>query len=99
MFCQKCLEKDSDVDQSMLSCRYCGRDLSEAENGTTLCESCADTRQRCQGCDQELRLGDFKGIFVCGTANHMARSDERKIIAFLLRAIKKDRALQREKGV
>lgn len=87
ILCQKCLssEVSEDMEQSSVSCKYCGKDLSEAPNGTAICKSCADTRQLCQRCGQPLRLSDFHGIFVGTGGSKLHRSDEKQIIALLLK--------------
>lgn len=86
IFCQKCLSAElaEPVDQSAASCEYCGKDLSEAPEGTVLCKSCADLRQLCQRCRQPLRLADFRGIFVGTGGAKLHRAAEKQIIALLL---------------
>ncbi len=84
MFCHHCRADMPKVDQSMASCGYCDADLSDALNGVTVCKACADQRLICQGCGQELRLGDFQGVFVSGANMRLARPDERKIVKVLL---------------
>lgn len=98
MFCQKCRASGSDVDQSMVSCNFCERDLSGEATGTSICEDCADSRLLCQGCGAELRLGDFSGVFVCGMNTRLGRTDERKIVALLIKHDKRNRKLE-GKGV
>lgn len=88
MICNNCAntELSEEMEQSTVSCKYCGKDLSEARSGTSICKSCADTRQLCQQCGQPLRLADFTGIFVCGSGtSRLHRSDEKQIIALLLK--------------
>lgn len=87
IFCQKCLSTElvDPVDQSAVSCEYCGKDLSEAPEGTIICKGCADLRQLCQRCGQPLRLADFKGIFVGTGGARLHRGDEKQIIALLLK--------------
>lgn len=86
IFCQKCLstELTEPVDQSSVSCEYCGKDLSEAPDGAVICKSCADLRQLCQRCRQPLRLADFRGIFVGTGGARLHRGAEKQIIAVLL---------------
>ena len=98
MFCQKCRASMPVVDQSMVSCSFCERDLSGEATGTAICEECADSRLLCQGCGAELRLGDFSGVFVCGANARLGRSDERKIVALLIKHEKRNRKLE-GKGV
>jgi len=87
MLCRQCssTEMMDDVEQSEVSCKYCGKDLSEAPDGTSICKRCADTRQLCQRCGQPLRLADFQGIFVGTHGARLHRSDEKQIIALLLK--------------
>ena len=86
IFCQKCLSTEliDPVDQSAVSCEYCGKDLSEALEGTIICKGCADLRQLCQRCGRPLRLADFKGIFVGTGGARLHRWAEKQIIALLL---------------
>ncbi|MCI8649613.1 MAG: hypothetical protein HFG20_05805 [Anaerotruncus sp.] len=86
IFCQKCLstELSDPVDQSAVSCEYCGKDLSEAPEGTIICKGCADLWQLCQRCGRPLRLADFKGIFVDTGGARLHRGAEKQIIALLL---------------
>ena len=64
--------------------QYCGKDLSEAPEGTIICKGCADPRQLCQRYGRPLRLADFKGIFVGIVGARLHRGAEKQIIALLL---------------
>lgn len=86
MYCKSCRSTPQDCDQSMTACIYCDEDLSGEKDGTNICKSCANIRQFCQGCGQPLRLGDFTGVFVKTGGGKVNRTDEKKIIAVILKS-------------
>lgn len=87
MLCKLC--QNIPVPCSEEECRCCSADLSGEPEGSTICAKCADRRQLCQRCGQPLRLSDFEGLFISGTAGRLSHGDEQKIISVLLTHKKK----------
>lgn len=82
MLCRLCEKTPSPSSEE--GCRFCDADLTGEPEGSAICFKCANRRQICQRCGRPLRLSDFDGIYISGTAGKLSRSDEQKIISVLL---------------